>query len=242
MENFNITNYINGDGFGSQFQTIICTILYAYRHDYTYLFNPIYKMEHNYANHPDFCNDMNEYMNLTHKYQLLKNTEEAHKCGSDIKYTIDHDIDGYVTNEALMHIKECFWQNKDRNVFGNSRLNVVVHVRRPNSHDNRVMGTNTPDEYYLNLIQKIRNEYRDRNPLFHIHSQGNLESFEVYRNTDTIIKLDTDLRVSFTEMVAADILIMSASSFSYIAGYLCEGIVYYMPFWHKPRKQWIHGC
>lgn len=242
MSEYCCTNYINGDGFGSQYQLIICTILYSYRYDYTYLFNPIDKIHHNYNDDPHFCDNINEFMNLTYKYQKFENTMEAHKCHANIKYTIDNDIDGYVTEEALAPIKECFWQNKNRNVFNNNRLNVVIHIRRPNNHDNRETGTNTPDDYYLTLIQKIRREHNEKNPLFHIHSQGNTELFKIYENEDTIIKLDTDLRVSFTEMVASDILIMSASSLSYIAGYLCEGIVYYMPFWHNPRKHWIYGC
>ena len=32
---------------------------------------------------------------------------------------------------------------------------------------------------------------------------------------------------------------MSASSFSYIAAILTDAEVYYLPFWHKPKKEWI---
>jgi hypothetical protein len=39
-------------------------------------------------------------------------------------------------------------------------------------------------------------------------------------------------------MVLADILVTGASSFSYTAGLLSEGIVYYIPFWHAPLPHW----
>ena len=43
---------------------------------------------------------------------------------------------------------------------------------------------------------------------------------------------------TFTEMVAADALIMSRSSFSYSAAVLSDGDIYYQKFWHPPMKHW----
>ena len=40
-------------------------------------------------------------------------------------------------------------------------------------------------------------------------------------------------------MVLADVLVAGASSFSYTAGILAEGTVYYTPFWHEPLPHWI---
>jgi hypothetical protein len=41
-------------------------------------------------------------------------------------------------------------------------------------------------------------------------------------------------------MATADVLVMSRSSFSYLAGILNrEGIVFYHPFWHQPLSSWI---
>ena len=188
-------------------------------------------MEHNYDNDPNFCNNMNEFMNVSYKFPIINEIIKEmgiFSYGHRIKYTIDDDIDNYATDERLQIIQECFWQNKDRNVIKSDKFNVVVHIRRPNPHDNRIEGANTPDNYYLDIIQKIREQYKDRKPIFHIHSQGDISLFDRYIHEDTIINLNLDLRISFTEMVAADILILSASSFSYIAGYLCEGIVYYV--------------
>jgi hypothetical protein len=51
--------------------------------------------------------------------------------------------------------------------------------------------------------------------------------------------IDEDLKDTFTALVGSDILVTSRSSFSYIAAILNDGEIYYLPFWHKPKKNWI---
>jgi hypothetical protein len=199
-------------------------------------------MEHNYDNDPEFCNKINAFMNVTSRFETINDNHEnigVEKHDAHIKYVMDDNIDLFVSDNSLKFVREMFWENKNRNIFNNKKFNVVIHIRRPNSHDNRLQGADTPNEYYLNVIKRIRQEHNDKDLQFHIHSQGNNSMFERFRNEDTYIKLNLDLRESFKELVAADILVTSASSFSYIAGYLTEGIVYYMPFWHKPLPNWI---
>ena len=118
-------------------------------------------------------------------------------------------------------------------------FNVAVHVRRPNPHDDRVDGTDTPDEYYLRLINKIRAEHEGVKPLrFYLVSQGKLADFKNYLHADTILMIDTPALGAFRTLVEADVLIISRSSFSYIAGHLNENLVYYQPFWHPPLPHW----
>jgi len=198
-------------------------------------------MHHNYDDDPDFLNKMEDLMNIK-PYFIHRGDEriiDAHLtvCDMTAKYVVDKDVDGYATNESLQKIKDMFWANKNKHVFTNGKTNVAVHIRRPNCHDTRIQGSDTPDQYYLNVIQRIRNEHADKDLLFHIYSQGNMEQFECYKADDTVFHLNEDLSRTFIEFVAADILVTSFSSFSYIAAYLNEGIVYYHDFWHPPR-----GC
>ena len=44
---------------------------------------------------------------------------------------------------------------------------------------------------------------------------------------------------TFMGMVNSNILVTSASSFSYIAAFLNEGEIYYKKFWHPPMEKWI---
>jgi hypothetical protein len=42
------------------------------------------------------------------------------------------------------------------------------------------------------------------------------------------------------KLATADILVMSRSSFSYLAGILNRnGVIMYHPFWHRPLSPWI---
>jgi hypothetical protein len=239
-----ITNTTQGDGFGSQYQHYISTILICYANGFQYVYNPLTKIEHNYDNQPDFIERIEALMNLKPFFLSLNDPslvgERVINYDTISKYAMDNNIDLYTKPEYLAKIRDMFWANKDKNsIWTNGKTNVAVHIRRPNSHDSRIMGADTPDKYYLDLIDRIRREHSGKDLLFHIYSQGSPDLFQAYQSPDTVFHLDEDLCVSFTSMVAADILATSASSLSYIAAFLNEGIVYYMPFWHPKISHWI---
>jgi len=240
-----VTNISLSDGFGSQYQHIISCILICINMDYTFIYTPIQKMEHNYDDDPHFIENIEEFINLRKFYTTIEEATETEKKNIQIldmsaKYVIDRNIDRYTNKNVLSIIRYMFWENKDiRSIFNKEYMNIVIHIRRPNPHDNRIQGANTDFQIYLNLIEKIRKENPFKKLLFHIHSQGEETDFDIFNKHDIILYLNCDLRESFLQMCAADILVISASSFSYIAGFICEGTVYYIPFWHAPINTWI---
>jgi hypothetical protein len=123
--------------------------------------------------------------------------------------------------------------------------NVAVHVRRHNKEDNRIDGTNTPDEYYLNVMKYIRASNTEKPLRFHIYSQcgeSDEAAFkEKFMSLDTEFHLNGDVIPTFHGMVFGDALVTSASSYSYCASFLCNGVIYYKRFWHKPANNWIVG-
>lgn len=139
----------------------------------------------------------------------------------------------------MKFIKECFWKNKDRDFFKNGKMNVAIHIRRENADDKGQAGerVTTPNSYYLNIMNKIRKNYH--NIQFHLYSQGEVSQFEDLINDDVDFHLNADIIDSFIGMVAANILVISPSSLSYVAALVSDGIVYYKPFWHNPKKEWI---
>jgi hypothetical protein len=141
----------------------------------------------------------------------------------------------------MQFIKRCFWENKDRNVYKNNKKNVAIHIRRSNPHDFGQAGqrVTTSDEYYLNIMWIIRTMHNNTDILFHIFSQGNLDDFSVYKSDDVVFHINEDVEPTFIYMVAADILITSPSSFSYVAALISDGEIYFKEFWHKPRSHWI---
>jgi hypothetical protein len=238
-----MSNYPMSDGFGSQFQHIICCILIAYKMGHTFVYNPLSIMEHNYDNEPDFIENMENLMNIKPYFITVNDESLMNKYieywKMNAKYAIDASVESYVTDESLEKIKTMFWANKSRDVFKNKKINVAVHIRRPNCNDNRIQGTDTSDTFYMNAIERIRRDYTGKDLLFHIYSQGDIKNFDIYKAEDVVLHINQDLSSTFIELVASDVLVTSFSSLSYIAGYLTNGVVYYHPFWHPPRSKWI---
>ena len=237
------------DGFGSQFQSIVFYILYANFNNLDYVHKKIKNMEHNYNNESDFIERVNHCMNIQGNYDdyddydYIKNIN-AYSINTSsrehIYRVVDQNVDLYTSNnEAIDKIKRCFWQNKDKDVYKNNKFNIAVHIRRPNIHDDRIEGTNTEDLYYLTAMNSIREKYKNKDVCFHIYSQGNIENFNCYKNDDVVFHIDEEVTKTFVGLVGSHVLVMSASSFSYIAAILTDAEVYYLPFWHKPKKNWI---
>lgn len=256
-----VTNCHTGDGIGSQFQIIISLILVCIENGYQFIYNPLHFVQHNYDNDPDFINKANKLMNLSSKFPTIERQSQVeelriHMCDATIKYVVDKNIEKYTKPEYLKILREMFWENKERSLlFGGdtSHTHVAIHIRRANLHDaysfpDKKTPTHdykcrigTPESYYLKVMQIIRDTHSPTKPplLFHIYSQGDISSFNSFVSEDTVLHINSDVFLSFTEMVAADILVTSFSSFSYITAFLNEGTVYYYPFWHPPKENWV---
>jgi hypothetical protein len=242
------------DGFGAHFQNILVDILYTYNTttDHRYVFPNIASFEHNYANEPDFADRLVRYMNLREHFSMKSDSADTsanihHYSVSNYTY-VENNLTQLLASPTMDLIKSLFYADK-KTPYDTAYYNVAVHVRRHNKEDNRIDGTNTPDEYYLNVMKYIRaNHGNTEKPLrFHIYSQcadseGAEAAFkEKFMNTDTEFHLNGDVIPTFHGMVFGDALVTSASSYSYCAAFLCNGVVYYKWFWHKPSNNWIVG-
>jgi hypothetical protein len=232
------------EGFGAHYQTIIYTILYAGFNEMEYAHVSLNTIGHNYENEPDFLEKANDCMNIETNYINIVDVDECNIVEKPHLYTIINFIEdniGTVTNNnpVFNKIKECFWNNKEKDVYKNNKINIAVHIRRPNKEDCRIEGADTIDEYYLRVMNHIREKYNNNELLFHVYSQGNLELFECYKNTDVVFHIDENVFDTFVGLVGANILVTSKSSFSYIAAFISDAEVYYLPFWHKPKPNWI---
>ena len=238
MSNVKYTHIGIGDGFGAQYQQLIISYVVCSIGNKKFVYTPRNKMEHNYDNDPNYINKIENLMNIKNN---IENNNDNQAINVNIRQCMnwfEKNIDTACNSHYFQLMKGYFWKNKERNIFKNDKINVAVHVRRPNQCDNRIQGTNTPDSYYLNIMKIIREKYKDKNLLFHIYSQGDPANFKKYESEDVQFHINEDICKTFIGMVAADILVTSASSFSYIAALLSDGEVYYKKFWHKPRKGW----
>jgi len=229
------------DGFGASFQNVLFDILYTVHHNCTYVFTPRLTIDHNYHHAPNFVKDLNDFMNLQNEFKYAEDGEKreirAHACGATYHF-VEANRDTLFKCETMDKIKASFFANKT-SPFDRRHVNVAVHVRRPNSRDDRIAGTDTPDSYFLNVIDNIRRKNATNPVMFHIYSQGARETFCSFTSDDVVLHLDESIQDTFTGLVHADILVTSASSFSYTAALLTRGVVYYKTFWHPPLDSWI---
>ena len=233
------------DGFGAQYQRIITTyICIANKFGInSFYYNPMTRIEHNYTNSDTFIDEIEDLMNLKKNIPLInKNNKYTEINMGIINEEFEKNIDKYCNSQAMNNIKYLFWKNKEKNIFKNDKINVAVHIRRLLPHDTRIAGTDIPDDYYLNVMKNIRNKYQNKKLQFHIYSVGNINNLKKYECDDVKFHIDENICSTFIGMVSADILVLSSSSFSYIAALLSEGEIYYKPYWQttqKPRKEWI---
>lgn len=228
------------DGFGAQYQKIIQCYCYCKLNNIEYAYRAFYIVEHNYTNDSNYINNLENLINLKSKLpNITSNTKLNIIDYSYIRKIFEDNMDKYCKSNAMQLIKECFWENKSRDFFKNGKINVAVHIRRPNCYDNRIQGTNTPDNYYLNVLNNIRQKYKENELCFHIYSQGHINDFNCYINNDVILHINEDIITTFIGLVSSEILVTSASSFSYAAALISDGEIYYLPFWHTPCSNWI---
>ena len=239
-ENF-ITNPRRSDGFGAQFQTIIISAMYAELHNLNYVYTPFSKVEHNYNNDPSFVGKKEWLINFLDNFE--RNINNSVKQVTDYKFMIDYfesNLVKSVQSDVLKKIKTVFRANKNSDTWFDKRyFNIAIHVRRSNLHDIGLERTSISDDLLLKTIRKLRDQYAHKNPLFHFYSQGKQRWFKLYKARDVLFHLDESTEDTFISMVLADALVMAPSSFSYTAGILSNGTIYYIPFWHPPLPHWI---
>lgn len=234
-----VTNPMRSDGFGAQFQTIITSAIYAEVSNKKFLYSPFKSMEHNYDNDPDFLEKKENLINFRNHFELNKLGIISSNNYIDF---FEQNLEKALATNVLKKIKTIFRQGKTKeNYFLKDRFCIAIHIRRPNIHDNRLDGADTPNNFFLALIEKMRISYIEKNPVFYIFSQGNDRDFYEFINDDTIICLNDSIENTFSALVFADVLVLSRSSFSYTAGLISESIIYYLPFWHAPMPHWINA-
>jgi hypothetical protein len=234
-----VTNPVRDDGFGAQFQTIIYSVIYAELNDLEFVYTPFKDMEHNYESDTNFLAKKEWLINFIDNFEINKGNAIQQDVRNVIQF-FEGNLDKSVNSLALKKIKEIFRSNKNsQNYFNNQRLNIAIHMRRSNLHDSRVDGTDTPDDFFLNIINKLRVIYAPKNPLLHIYSQGNDDDFKKFCAQDIVLHLNESIEDTFTSMVLADVLVTGRSSFSYTAGILSGGAIYYIPFWCPALPHWI---
>ncbi len=228
-----VTQKLQYDGFGSQFQNIISTAVFAHVTGRVFCMTPIHEMEHNYDHRKGFINEVNALMNM---HTGTKRARDKAQVLGFKKDWLDEFLLSPENNteaqEVLATLRRRFLKDKSRA----RRIPVAVHVRRLNAHDTRE--TVSYDHTVCKVMRTVARNHSKST--FHIFSQGPSSEFKMYHNDSRIIlRLNEPLNVTFTEMVLANVLISATSSLSYAAALISEGQVWAPePFWHTYPSHW----
>lgn len=175
----------------------------------------------------------------------------------DIFNYVERNIDACMKSKSMARIKEHYWRNKDRpkerariyrDDSGGYTHHLAAHIRRPNCDDTRPNGGEEyTNAYYIRSFLTIREKYLKENNntriQFHVYSQGTDDKFADLLahdiiGRDIVLHLNESNEDTYLGMTLADILVTSASSYSYSAAFFCDGDIYYTDFWHKPCSWW----
>jgi hypothetical protein len=129
----------------------------------------------------------------------------------------------------------------DKVIYNYNNFNIAIHIRRgdimsghKNFNSNLLLRWQG-NEYFVNVLNyAIKNNNTKKPVKIYIFSQGEVEDFvEFNQFKDIIFCLDMSPIDSFIQMVYADLLITSKSSFSYKPALLNNGIKCCpLNFWH----------
>ena len=97
--------------------------------------------------------------------------------------------------------------------------------------------TEVPSKAFVVTPQSHGINGRISHPVVIDPKMNRIGDFDVIPNLRKCINLDPI--ESLKGMATADALIISRSSFSYLAALFSRGIVIYYPFWHQPLKEWL---
>jgi hypothetical protein len=237
-----LTNDLRWDGFGAQYQSILWSIVWAECKGHSFYYSEIERMLNDTGDETAFIASANTLMNLRDKYPSVMTAPHGSAVFA-LKWPyfykeIEKNMEFFHNSDSFRRAQHSYFENK-RSPFDSTHYHVAVHIRRPVAFDVRKEGTETPDIYYMKCMQTISSLNTNGKPiLFHIYSQGKEADFERYTVFPLVFHLTDDTFSSFNGMVFADMLVTSASSFSYTAALLSKGEILYLPFWHPPRAAW----
>lgn len=122
----------------------------------------------------------------------------------------------------------------------NDVITVAVHMRRGDVGP-ELKQRFTPIDAVCETVRQVKAilDHNNANYGISLYSQGAASDFIGLQQLGVELFLDIDPIWTMQQLVEADILIMSKSSFSYVAALISDGIKLYEPFWHSPMSQWI---
>jgi hypothetical protein len=165
-----------------------------------------------------------------------------------------------LTANTVLRFQQCFWlgrKNPDsfravmprlREKYGFAPapagprpVTVAVHVRRGDVTPTRTSNRYTGNDVILRSVRNLKNVAGEQGVAceLHLHSQGEAKDFERFADLGCVLHLNSDAPWTMRALIEADVLMMSKSSFSYVAALINGGVKLYEPCANGCVSGWI---
>lgn len=261
VNNCYITYAGSGDGVGSQIHSILSILLFAKKFNLTYVHTPVKNIEHYKGDRVEWSLRWEEFFSLGNNeipikalessdvkrvfvkfpFLLNKKSDKLYMVSNCHSYTDTCPADFSLIIDDLR--KKYNIKNASSSRINPAQLQLCVHIRRGDVDAVNINSFRySSNRYILKNLVKILEFYNRQNIdcKVYIYSQGEEKDFLEFKELNATFCLNEDEFTTFDNLVNADILVTAKSSFSYVAGLLNKGIVFYEPFWHKPLPSWIN--
>ncbi len=257
-----------GDGAGAQAISVLSTQLFCQALGFNYLHTPFQTIEHNYDNDPAWESKWESFFNLGFGEQQIPVSESVISLpgihaipwfpNSETIYALKHCHEyANVFPNRYTRLKPSFSQKYSSNpktrseIEGDCKesngLKLALHIRRGDVlKTGRFAKRYTDNQSIIELIQNILDAVPanlNSKLSIQIFSQGNVKDFSDITQSISEIPISLHLNEcvfeTFHALVKADILVMSRSTFSYMAAMASSGVKLYDPFYHRPLRSWV---
>ena len=243
------------DGVGMQALARMSGINFAKAFGATYVDTPFQYLDH-------APGEMSAWIGV---WEDLFKFDKTHERADSGKYKIidypDYLLNDHQINEnVVLRFQQCYWLNRHypdtfaavkdefQQQYGfpkhpgdDGRLTVAVHIRRGDvgTHVNSLRFT--PNDKILATINCVKELAATLNVkcAIEIFSQGDPREFAEFSNRGCGLNLDSDAVWTMRKLIEADLLVMSKSSFSYVAALFNRGVKIYEPTFNPPLSEWI---
>jgi hypothetical protein len=165
-----------------------------------------------------------------------------------------------LTPNAVLCFQQCFWLGrKDPDSFtaiipslrrkyglrpapaANRPLVAAVHVRRGDITPGRPAGRYTKNGVIVRSMRDLQSVISDLGLTceFHLHSEGEPKEFQCFAELGCALHLNADALWTMRQLIEADVLLMSKSSFSYVAALINAGVKLYEPCMNPGLTEWV---
>ncbi|MEZ5832642.1 MAG: hypothetical protein R3D05_15820 [Dongiaceae bacterium] len=242
-----VTRHGRRDGVGMQAMTTIAAMAVARFAGCRYFHSPFTSMEHAQGPAKEWAQRWEQFLNFgdgespvpkhAELVQLSEIVENASAYAdrpviiAEKGFNLPPAVGVPIRETLRSELRKRYWRSSKSAVPSHrgpaNGLTVAIHVRRGDVNPITPRGRYVRDELVLRRIEQVKKALAPfgRRTKLNLYSEGRPEDFGAFAQAGCHLHISEDAIETFHNMVTADVLVDACSGFSYLAGFLSEGIV-----------------